>query len=247
MSTPAGHSVLHALQATQVPSTSRNSLSPIAASGTAPHTTPCSALARARVERASSRVAAPGGHMVPLSFLHRPAPKHFSTAGAEAALGGVGQARRPAAVAAIVGAEAERLADRRAADDDAGVEQPARVEGVLDRDHRLVETGAEELRQEPAARAPAAVLPRERAVVVGDQASDLDGELLHARHAGRRLEVEHRAEVQAPGGRVTCEAGAGAVGRDDPLQVGDEVRRAAPAPPRCPRRTPRGAPPPALP
>ncbi len=80
MSTPAGHSVLQALQATQVPSTSWNSSSPIADSGTAPHTTPCSALARARVDRASSRVAAPGGHMVPVSFLHRPAPKHFSTA-----------------------------------------------------------------------------------------------------------------------------------------------------------------------
>ena len=80
MSTPAGHSVLHALQATQVPSTSRNSSSPIAASGTAPQTTPCSALARARVVRASSRVAEPGGHIVPESFLQRPAPKHLSTA-----------------------------------------------------------------------------------------------------------------------------------------------------------------------
>ena len=80
MSTPAGHSVLQALQATQVPSTSRNSSAPMAASGTAPHTTPCRALARARVERASSRVAAAGGHIVPEAFLQSPAPKHRSTA-----------------------------------------------------------------------------------------------------------------------------------------------------------------------
>ncbi len=80
MSTPAGHSVLQALQATHVPSTSRNSPSPMAARGTAPQTTPWSALARARVARASSRVAAAGGHMVPEAFLQRPAPKHLSTA-----------------------------------------------------------------------------------------------------------------------------------------------------------------------
>ena len=81
MSTPAGHSVLQALHATQVPRTSRNSSTPIAPSGTAPHTTPWSALARARVERSSSRVAAAGGHMVPVCFLQRPEPKHRSTAG----------------------------------------------------------------------------------------------------------------------------------------------------------------------
>ena len=79
-STPAGHSVLHALQATQVPSTSRNSSVVMAASGTAPHTTPCSALARALVVRASLPVAAAGGHIVPVVFLHWPAPKQRSTA-----------------------------------------------------------------------------------------------------------------------------------------------------------------------
>ena len=81
MSTPAGHSVLHALQATQVPRASWNSSAAISPRGTAPQTTPCRALARARVVRASSRVAMPGGHIVPVSFLQSPAPKHFSTAG----------------------------------------------------------------------------------------------------------------------------------------------------------------------
>ncbi len=82
MSTPAGHSVLQALQATHVPSTSANSSSPMAARGTAPQTTPWRALARARVAWVSSRVAAAGGHMVPVAFLQSPAPKQRSTAGA---------------------------------------------------------------------------------------------------------------------------------------------------------------------
>ena len=125
-------------------------------------------------------------------------------------------------VAAVVGAEAQGLGDPGAAHDDARVEQPARVERVLDRDHRLVEPGAEELRQEPAPRAAAAVLARDRAVVVGDEPADLGRQHVHARHAARRLEVDHGPEVQAPGRRVAGEAGAGAVRRDDPLQVGDE-------------------------
>jgi len=41
---------------------------------------PCRTLARARVLDASSRLAAAGGHIVPVTFLHSPAPKHFSTA-----------------------------------------------------------------------------------------------------------------------------------------------------------------------
>ena len=51
-----------------------------AASGTAPATTACSRLARARVVCHSSRETAAGGHMVPVCFLHRPAPKQRSTA-----------------------------------------------------------------------------------------------------------------------------------------------------------------------
>ena len=80
MSTAAGHSALQALQATQVPSTSSNSSSPMEDSGTAPATTACSRLARARVVCHSSRETAAGGHMVPVCFLHRPAPKQRSTA-----------------------------------------------------------------------------------------------------------------------------------------------------------------------
>ena len=80
MSTPAGHSVLQALQATQVPSTSRRSAAPRSAALTAPLSSACSALARALVVRASSRPTIAGGHIVPVSFLQRPAPKHFSIA-----------------------------------------------------------------------------------------------------------------------------------------------------------------------
>ncbi len=80
MSTAAGHSAAQALQARQVPSTSSNSLSPTRESGTAPATTACSRLARARVVCRSLREAAAGGHMAPTSFLHRPAPKQRSTA-----------------------------------------------------------------------------------------------------------------------------------------------------------------------
>ena len=60
-------------------------------------------------------------------------------------------------------------------------------------------------------------------MVAGDERSDLAGQLLHARDAARRLQVQERPQVQAAGRRVTGEAGAPAVGGHDALQVGDEV------------------------
>ena len=204
MSTPAGHSVLHALQATHVPSTSRTRRRRWPPSGTAPQMTPCSALARALVERASSRVAAAGGHMVPRRLLAQAGAEAPLDRQAEAALGGVRQPRRPAAVAAVAGAEAQVLRDPRAVDDDAGPSSRRGSNASLTATS-AVQPGAEEPRQQPAARAAAAVLARDGAVVLGDQLADLAGQRLHARDAGGGLEVQQRAHVQAARGGVAGE------------------------------------------
>ncbi len=94
---------------------------------------------------------------------------------------------------------------------------------VFDRDHRLVQVGTEQLRQEPAARTSDAVLARDRAVILRDQAPDVRGQRLHAQHAADCLEIEHGPDVQASGGRVAGEAGPRAVSGDDPLEVVDEA------------------------
>ena len=192
----------------------------------APHRMPCSTLARARVLRLSSRVAAAGGHIVPLSFLHRPAPKHFSIARSNAALGAVGEPRPPGAVGAVLGPEAQMVGHGAAVEDDARRKQSIGVEGVLERDEGGHELGTEELGQEPRARAAAAVLAGDGAVVLAHQAPDVVRQRVHAGDAGRRLEVEQRPDVQAAGGGMPGERGARAVLGDDALEVGDEGAQA---------------------
>ena len=107
MSTPAGHSVLQALQATQVPSTSRNSL---LADGGERHRSADDALQRVGARpRGAGLVAgrrrrrAHGAR----GLLAEAGAEAPLDRGVEPALGRVRQPRRPGAVTAIVGAEAQ--------------------------------------------------------------------------------------------------------------------------------------------
>ena len=198
----------------------------MAASGTAPLSTPWSALARARVVRASSREAAAGRAHRAARLLAESRPEASLDGGAEAALGRIRETRRPGAVAPVVRSEAQVLGHAGPVDDRAGAEQTAGVEGVLERDHRVVQTGPQDAGQQPAARAPAAVLARDRAVIRGHQVAHRDRELLHRRHPGRGPEIEQRPHVQAARRGVTGEGGARAVRAHQRLELGHELGQA---------------------
>ena len=80
MSTPEGHSDLHALHSTQRSSASAIRSPVASSSGSAPLSTWRNRFARPRVECSSSRVTMNEGHIPPVSFRHAPCPLHCSAA-----------------------------------------------------------------------------------------------------------------------------------------------------------------------
>ena len=163
------------------------------------------------------------GHIVPSRVLRQaPTPLHASTA----------RPRPPSAPKskiarrlgrAIGGAIAQMRRDRRRVDDPAGVEEGLRVEGALHGAKRLVQRRAEHLLVECAAHQAVAVLARQRAAELQHQIGDVVGNRLELRHAGRGLEVDDRAHVQAADRGVRVDAGDGAVAGDQLLEARDVV------------------------
>ena len=228
MSTPAGHSVLQALQATHVPSTS---LELVRADSRQRHRAAEHALQsvgpRARARRPRCARPRPAGTWCRWSSCRGPRRSSSRRPGRSR------PRRRTRAAAsrrraAVVGAEAQVGGHRRAVDDRAGAQQPARVEGVLDRDHGRVQVlGTEQAGQGPASRTPHAVLARDaRRGTRRPGARRPAASFSIAPHAGRGLEVEQRADVHAAGRGVPGERGARALRRHETLEVVDEVGEA---------------------
>ena len=121
---------------------------------------------------------------------------------------------------------AQVLDHRRRVHDLAGVHQPLRVEGLLDRVERLVDHRPEVALQEPAAHQTVTVFAAHCAAELHDEVADGLGDGPHRLDLRRVLEVDQRPDVEAADAGVRVEGGAHAVLVQDAAEAPDEVRQA---------------------
>src|SRR5499433_2331898 len=125
----------------------------------------------------------------------------------------------------VLGAVAEVLGDRRARHDVARIHASLGVEGGLELAESLEDLGAEHALEEGAPGAPIAVLARDGAAVLEDEVEDLVGHVPHLLEPARRLEIDQRADVQAPDGAVAVVGALGPVLGHDVAEARHEDRQ----------------------